>query len=78
MSSHFFALGDVVCFQSRSLVKLPDSFEVTALMPQRDGVVQYKIKSEYEQFERVVQEDDIELVNSARPANSNVPAHLRS
>ena len=78
MSSHFFALGDVVCFQSRSLVKLPDSFEVTALMPQRDGVVQYKIKSEHEQFERVVQEDDIELVNSVRAANSNVHAQLRT
>lgn len=73
MSTHLFALGDVVCFQSRSIVKLPESFEITALMPQRDGVVQYKMKSEYEQFERVVQEDDIELVYSDRPANSNVP-----
>lgn len=78
MSSHFFALGDAVCFQSRTLVKRPDSFKVTALMPQRDGVVQYKIKNEHEQFERVVQEDDIELVTSVRPANSNVQAHLRT
>jgi len=78
MPSHIFALGDVVCFQSRSPVKLPDSFEITALMPQRDGVVQYKVKSENEQFERVVRQDDIELVYSDRPANSNVPAHLRN
>ncbi len=78
MSNHLYALGDLVCFQSRAPVKLPDSFEVTALMPQRDGVVQYKVKSEYEQFERVVQEDDIELLYSDRPANNNVPAHLRN
>ncbi|MCI5075257.1 hypothetical protein [Oricola sp.] len=78
MPGHNFTLGDIVCFQSRAPVKLPDSFEVTALMPQRDGVVQYKIKSEYERFERVVQEDDIELVHSDRPANSNVPRHLRN
>jgi len=77
MSRYHYALGDLVCFQSRSFMSLPDLFEVIALLPPRDGIVQYRIKSEYEKFERVVQEDDIELVHD-KPANTNVPAHLRN
>lgn len=78
MAGHSFTLGDIVCFQGRALVKLPARFEVTALMPQRDGVVQYRIKSEDERFERVVSEDDIELVRPESPANGDVPGHPRN
>ena len=76
MSSHHFVLGDIVCFQSRALMNLPDSFEITALLPQHNGTVQYKIGSEYEKFERVVQEDDIELVHD-KAANNNITANVR-
>lgn len=78
MSDYRFALGDLVCFRGASPLKRPESFEITAQMPPRDGVVQYKIKNVDEKFERVVQEDDIDPIPSDRPANSNIPAHLRS
>ncbi len=77
MSSHHFVTGDIVCFQSRAMMNLPDSFEITALLPQREGTLQYKIRSEHEKFERVVREDDIELVH-ARPATNNIPANIRN
>ena len=77
MSSHQFVLGDIVCYQSRTLMNLPDSFEITALLPHRDGTVQYRIRSEHEKFERVVQEDDIELAYG-RPANNNIPAPIQN
>lgn len=78
MATHRFSVGDVVCLQSRSRMTktIPDSFEITALLPLRDGVLQYRMKSELERHERVVPEDEIELA-SGSAANSNIPAHLR-
>jgi hypothetical protein len=78
MLGYRFALGDIVNFRSRSLGMrdVPDSFEIMALLPRRDGVAQYRVRSESERHERVVLEDDIECVRSF-PANSNVPEHLR-
>ncbi|QKV17504.1 hypothetical protein [Oricola thermophila] len=77
MDTHRFSVGDLVCYRSRTLMKMPDSFEVSAVLPPREGIVQYRIKSEHEAYERVVGEDDIEPVHSS-PANNNIPAHLRS
>ena len=78
MIGYLYSLGDIVCFQSRSLSArtVPDFFEITALMPLREGKAQYRVRSEYERYERVVLEDDIELVDDI-PANSNIPAHMR-
>jgi len=78
MLGYRYALGDFVCFRTRShlLPKMPESFEITALLPHRDGVAQYRIRSESEMHERVVLEDEIERVSNLA-ANSNVPADLR-
>lgn len=79
MSTHRFAFGDIVSIQGRALVKRPDSFEIVALMPPRDGVVQYRIKSDSEQFERVVREDDLALSFDGHPAeNTNFAAQPRN
>ncbi|MFZ2100178.1 MAG: hypothetical protein WAU86_06390 [Oricola sp.] len=56
---------------------MPDAFEIMALLPPRDGVVQYGIRGERERNERVVSEGDIEPARD-RAANSNVPVHLRN
>lgn len=79
MLGYKYSLGDFVCFRGRShLVKtVPDSFEITALLPRRDGVAQYRMRSEAEKHERVVLEDEVELVSSLA-ANSNIPADLRN
>lgn len=78
MLGYQFSLGDFVCFRGRSHLArvMPDSFEITALLPLRDGVAQYRIRSENEKHERVVLEDEVELVSNLA-ANSNVPADLR-
>jgi hypothetical protein len=79
MAGYLYELGDIVCLRNRTrmMLSLPESYEVTALLPPRDNVVQYKVKSEDERFERVVMEDDIELAHG-KPVNNNVPPHLRN
>jgi hypothetical protein len=78
MLGYRYELGDIVCFRGRpvGMRNLPDSFEIMALLPRRDGVAQYRVRSESERHERVVLEDDIECVRSL-PANSNVPENAR-
>ena len=79
MTTHRFAFGDIVSIQGRALVKRPDSYEVVALMPPRDGVVQYRIKSVSEKFERVVREDDLALSFDGHAAeNSTFAAQPRN
>lgn len=79
MRGYKYSLGDFVCFPGRShLVKtLPDSLEITALLPPRDGVARYRVRSEEETHERAVLEDEVELVSSLA-ANGNIPADLRN
>lgn len=77
MATHYFALGERVCLKVSSSLEPSASFEVTALLPKQDGVVQYKIKSENELSERIVREDEIQSFHEERPANNNIPAHLR-
>jgi hypothetical protein len=79
MLGYRYTLGDFICFRARSHLqpKMPESFEITALLPPRDGVAQYRVRSDEEKHERVVLEDEIELVSSLA-ANSNIPADLRN
>mgnify|MGYP000648698127 CR=1 FL=1 len=79
MLGYKYALGDFVCFRGRSHLEktVPDSFEITALLPRRDGIAQYRMRSGNEKHERVVMEDEVELVRSLA-ANSNIPADLRN
>ena len=78
MAIHRYSIGETVCFRSTMGMArtTPDSFEIVALMPRREGVFQYRIRSENERCERVAGEDDIETVRPLHDrvaVNSNVP-----
>ncbi|WP_223479075.1 hypothetical protein [Oricola indica] len=78
MSVHRFAIGDIVCFRSVTGMgrNVPDQFEVVALLPPRDSVLQYRIRSADERHERIATEDDIMSVRDTKDriaGNSNIP-----
>ncbi len=61
VAGHRFALGHTVRL-SRSLIlpNVPDGeFTIVALLPSRDGVFQYRVKSTLEPYQRVVKEDQL-------------------
>jgi hypothetical protein len=61
MSEHKFQLGEIVSMAPSVLRPLagPQSFEVTRLLPERDGELQYRVKSTGENHERVVRESEL-------------------
>ena len=61
IAAHRFARGQVVRL-FRSLAKpsvVAGAYTVCALLPERDGQLQYRVKSDREPYERVVKEDDL-------------------
>lgn len=71
-ATHIFNVGHTVRLKVGFLVvpsKLPDTYRVTATLPLRGNVLQYRIRSDDERHERVATEDSLELVNSS-PAGS--------
>jgi hypothetical protein len=61
LAAHRYARGDVVrLFRSLAMPNVADgAYTVLALLPERDGKPQYRIKSERESHERVVKEDEL-------------------
>jgi hypothetical protein len=61
VAGHRFARGRIV--RLRRSLALPNvaegAYTILALLPERDGKLQYRIKSEREPYERVVQEDQL-------------------
>jgi len=58
-AGHRFAIGSLV-----RLVRLrnavPGLYEILALLPEREGELQYRVKSEREPYQRIIKEDDLE------------------
>ena len=58
-AGHRFAIGSLV-----RLVRLrnavPGLYEILALLPEREGELQYRVKSEREPYQRIIKEDELE------------------
>jgi hypothetical protein len=61
IAAHRYARGDVVrLIRSLAMPNVVEGgYTVLALLPERDGRFQYRIKSDRESYERVVKEDDL-------------------
>jgi hypothetical protein len=58
--AHKYAVGDTVVFSNRQSVRVAaGAYEVRALLPELDGSLQYRLKSQFERYERVVSEDEL-------------------
>ena len=60
-SSHRFGIGNLVQFinQERRRYAQPGVYEVAAQLPEREGKLQYLIKSAREDYQRVIKEDEL-------------------
>ncbi len=62
--SYRFTVGDMVRLTKmlpiRNAVSGP--YEILAQLPVRDGELQYRVKSEREPYQRILKEDELELV----------------
>ena len=58
-AGHRFAIGSLV-----RLVRLrnavPGLYEILALLPEREGELQYRVKNEREPYQRIIKEDELE------------------
>jgi hypothetical protein len=61
-SHHRFAIGRRVqlCHAIRQRNAVSGPYEILALLPEREGELQYRIKSEREPYQRVMKEDELE------------------
>lgn len=61
-SKYRFAIGSSVHLARRGFTRfaVQGPFEVLALLPERDGQLQYRIKSSAEPYHRVAREDELE------------------
>ena len=67
-SRHSFIAGNVVRFSKRVPPRnaAPGPYKVIAQLPERDGQLQYRVKSGYEPFYRTVTENELESGAAAR------------
>lgn len=64
-ATHIFTVGQTVRLKDGFLVvpsKLPSTYRITATLPPRGNVLQYRIRSDDERHERVATEDSLEAV----------------
>lgn len=67
MPTHRFKIGQDVRVK-RSLghsPATPGSFRITAMLPERNNSPQYRMRSDAERHERVMVEDELELINAS-------------
>ncbi|MBB3135680.1 hypothetical protein FHS26_003426 [Rhizobium pisi] len=71
-ATHIFKVGQTVRLKDGFFVvpsKLPDTYRITATLPPRGNMMQYRIHSDDERHERVATEDSLELVNMSPAGN---------
>ena len=63
---HRYSVGQIVRMKSRSGVfpKTDEVFRITRTLPARDNLLQYRLRSDGENYERVATEDNLELVGA--------------
>ena len=71
--SHVYVIGQEVRMRS-SFRRLPTTFKIIATMPPNGGDLQYRIRSDEENHERVTTQDNLEPVTELRPAGKELDA----
>jgi hypothetical protein len=76
MSLHLYHVGDAVTLtpHSGNYLKTPGAYVVSALMPPLGDVLQYRIKSASEPYERVVAEHQLNRLETESPPQEAVAA----
>lgn len=67
-ANHIYIIGQQVRMKS-SFQKLPKLFKITATLPPVGGDLQYRIRSDQENHERVTTQDNLEPVTEILPTN---------
>ena len=59
--NHRFAIGTMVDLNRTVPLSnaVPGPYEVLAKLPERDGELQYRVKSQHELYQRIIQESDL-------------------
>ncbi|MGF0538818.1 hypothetical protein ACQQ2Q_12540 [Agrobacterium sp. ES01] len=67
-ATHIFAIGETVRMKSSLPMKAEQSavYQITAQLPVRENLPQYRVRSEDERHERVTTQDMLELVGRAK------------
>jgi hypothetical protein len=71
-ATHIFTVGQTVRLKDGFFIvpsKLPETYRITAQLPPRGNVLQYRIRSDDERHERVTTEDSLEPAKMS-PAGS--------
>jgi hypothetical protein len=69
IAAHLFKVGQTVRFTGglrNQATKISDIYHVTATLPPRDDVLQYRIRNEDERHERVATQDNLEGIDRAQ------------
>jgi hypothetical protein len=71
-STHSFITGNMVRLSKRARPRnaAPGPYKIFAQLPERDGQLQYRVKSGYEPFYRTVTENELESDVGATVANA--------
>jgi len=75
MTAYRFTIGQIVRLKSRMGLapRTAEFYRITATMPLRDNLPQYRIRNENEQYERVMTEDVLEEVRAALVRDETPP-----
>ncbi|QIB33535.1 hypothetical protein [Ancylobacter pratisalsi] len=71
--THIFVVGQTVRLKGGygvSASRFGDIYRITGTLPPRENSLQYRIRNESEQYERVTTEDCLELVAAAAPGET--------
>lgn len=71
---HLFAVGQVVRLRGGYGVftsRVGDIYRITATLPPSGNALQYRIRNEREQYERVAPEDSLEAMRAAEPGEGD-------
>ncbi|MEJ8473489.1 hypothetical protein [Roseibium algae] len=68
MPAHLFEVGQTVIMTGRTGASStpPETYQIVATMPETNDLLQYRIRSENERYERVAVEDSLETLESAK------------
>jgi hypothetical protein len=60
--NHRFGIGDMVRLSRTGPLRnaAPGLYQVVAQLPEREGELQYRVKSEREPYQRIMKEDELE------------------
>lgn len=79
MTTHQISVGDrVQLTRTYGSVDASVTYRVIAIMPERDGSPQYRLKSEESSQERMTKEDDLILISQPKSRDGDTVAHEES